>query len=105
MYARMKMLPWFLGSVLVVAMIVTPATSAALAKAGYGIGAAGLVAGRDYVAGQVIVGLRPGVSFNMTSLYTQCMSRLYEIGIACEGLQRGRFIALEERRHIVLLPL
>ena len=62
MYARMKMLPWFLGSVLMVALIAMPAMSAAQAKAGYGIGASGLVAGRDYVAGQVIVGLRPGQS-------------------------------------------
>jgi hypothetical protein len=65
MYARMKMLPWFLASVLMMAMIAMPDTSAARAKASYGIGAPGLLAGRDYVAGQVIVGLLPGASLKV----------------------------------------
>jgi hypothetical protein len=65
MNARMKLLPWLLGSTLMVALISMPATSAAQAKAGYGIAAPGLKAGQDYVAGQVIVGLRPGASFKV----------------------------------------
>jgi len=57
---RMKLLPWLLGSTLMVALIIMPTASAAQAKAGYGIAVSGLKAGQAYVAGQVIVGLRPG---------------------------------------------
>ncbi|HEX9870432.1 MAG TPA: S8 family serine peptidase [Candidatus Tectomicrobia bacterium] len=39
-------------------IIAAPAVSLAQAQAGYGIGVLGLVAGQDYVAGQVIVGLK-----------------------------------------------
>ena len=41
----------------------------------------------------------------MTSLCTQCMNRLNQVGVAREGLQRRRFIGPEERGYIVLLGL
>jgi hypothetical protein len=41
----------------------------------------------------------------MTSLWKSCMNGLNEVGIAREGLPRGRLIGPEERGHIVLLPI
>jgi hypothetical protein len=42
---------------------------------------------------------------NMTSLYTECMNGLHEIGIASEGLQGGRLIGLEEVAEVILLGI
>jgi hypothetical protein len=57
MTTRMIAIGRLLGTILAACAVITPAIAAAQAKAGYGIGASALIPGRDYVIGQVIVGL------------------------------------------------